>query len=258
MKVVILAGGLGTRIMEETEVRPKPMVEIGGIPVLVHLMNHYSHYGFRDFIICLGYKGYYIKEYFANFVLHRSNITIDLPTRSIEYLRSDGVPPWKVTLIDTGADTMTGGRVKRVRPLLGNEPFHMTYGDGLSDVDIGALARFHKLSGRDATVTVVRPPGRFGATVLEGDRVARFEEKPAGDGNFINGGFFVLSPKVLDRIEGDPTPWEGEPLTGLADDGQLSAFVHNGFWQPMDTLRDKKQLEALWATGAAPWAREPA
>jgi glucose-1-phosphate cytidylyltransferase len=259
MKVVILAGGLGTRIMEETEIRPKPMVEVGGVPVLVHIMNQYSSHGFRDFIICLGYKGYYIKEYFANYVLHRSNISIDLTARSIDYLHSDGVPPWKVNLIDTGADTMTGGRLKRVRNLLTDgKPFHMTYGDGVADVDVAALAMFHQSHGLDATVTVVRPPGRFGATVIEGSKVVRFEEKPAGDGNFINGGFFVLHPKVLDRIENDASPWEGVPLMGLARDGQLGAYKHNGFWQPMDTLRDKKQLEALWASGNAPWARSPA
>lgn len=256
MKVVILAGGLGTRLMEETDVRPKPMVEVGGIPILVHIMNIYSHYGFHDFIICLGYKGYFVKEYFANYVLHRSNITIDLKTRSLDYLNSDGVLPWRVSLIDTGAETMTGGRLKRVRALLPpDEPFHMTYGDGVADVDIGALTKFHSSHGLDATVTVVRPPGRFGATVIEGSKVKRFEEKPAGDGNFINGGFFVLHPRVLDRIAGDEMPWELEPLVGLARDGQLGAFQHNGFWQPMDTLRDKKQLETLWMSGKAPWAR---
>lgn len=242
--------------MEETDVRPKPMVEVGGIPILVHIMNIYSHHGFHDFIICLGYKGYFIKEYFANYVLHRSNITIDLASRSLDYLNSDGVPPWKVSLIDTGADTMTGGRLKRIAGLLDpNEPFHMTYGDGVADVDIKALTEFHIDHGLDATVTVVRPPGRFGATVIDGNKVVRFEEKPAGDGNFINGGFFVLHPKVLDRIAGDEMPWEIDPLVGLARDGQLGAFEHQGFWQPMDTLRDKKQLEAMWAAGHAPWAR---
>jgi glucose-1-phosphate cytidylyltransferase len=244
--------------MEETEIRPKPMVEIGGAPILWHIMNIYSNYGFREFIICLGYKGYFVKEYFANYVLHRSNITIDMRSRSLNYLNSDGVPPWLVTLVDTGSETMTGGRLKRVKDLLTpGEPFHMTYGDGVADVDIRALTEFHSASGLDSTVTVVRPPGRFGATLIEGDKVVRFEEKPAGDGNFINGGFFVLHPKVIDRIEDDTVPWEGEPLMGLARDGQLGAFVHEGFWQPMDTLRDKKQLEALWASGDAPWAKKP-
>jgi glucose-1-phosphate cytidylyltransferase len=258
MKVVLLAGGLGTRLMEETELRPKPMLEIGGLPILCHIMNTYSHYGFNDFIVCLGYRGYYIKEYFANYVLHRSNITIDLESRSIEYLHSDGVPRWRITLIDTGIDTLTGGRLKRIGHLLPKgEPFHMTYGDGVADVNIAELVRFHKSHGLEASVTVVQPPGRFGATVLHGNKVARFEEKPAGDGNFINGGFFVLNTKVLDRIEDDATPFEGAPLVDLARDGQLGAFEHRGFWRPMDTLRDKKQLEALWNSGRAPWAKMP-
>jgi glucose-1-phosphate cytidylyltransferase len=256
MKVVILAGGLGTRLMEETETRPKPMVEVGGIPILVHIMNIYSRHGFNDFIVCLGYKGYFIKEYFANYVLHRSNITVDLATRNIDYLQSEGLPPWRVTLIDTGAESMTGGRLKRMRHLLTDgQPFHMTYGDGVADVDIAALTRFHVGHGLDATVTVVRPPGRYGATIVDKGKVTRFEEKPAGDGGHINGGFFVLSPRVLDRIAGDATAWEGEPLTGLARDGQLGAFVHDGFWQPMDTLRDKKHLENLWLSGQAPWGK---
>lgn len=257
MKVVILAGGLGTRLMEETESRPKPMVEVGGTPILCHIMNVYSSHGFNDFIVCLGYKGYFIKEYFANYVLHRSDITIDLAERRIDYLRSDGLPPWRINLVDTGADTMTGGRLRRVRHLLQDgEPFHMTYGDGLANVDIGGLASFHRSHGLDATVTVVRPPGRYGATVLENGKVVRFEEKPAGDGGWINGGFFVLNPRVIDRIAGDPTPWEAEPLAGLARDGQLGAYVHEGFWQAMDTLRDKRHLESLWATGNAPWAKQ--
>jgi glucose-1-phosphate cytidylyltransferase len=256
MKVVILAGGYGTRLMEETETRPKPMVEIGGMPILCHIMNIYSSQGFNDFIICLGYKGYYIKEYFANYVLHRSDITVDLANKSIDYLRSDGLPPWRVSLVDTGADTMTGGRLRRIRHLLReDESFHMTYGDGVADVDVTALARFHQSHGLDATVTVVRPPGRYGATVLEREKVVRFEEKPAGDGGWINGGFFVLKPRVIDRISGDATPWEREPLVGLASDGKLGAFPHEGFWQAMDTLRDKKQLEALWESGKAPWAK---
>lgn len=258
MKVVILAGGLGTRLMEETESRPKPMVEIGGKPILTHIMNIYSSSGFNEFIICLGYKGYYIKEYFANYVLHRSDITVDIANRSIDYLRSDGLPPWRVTLVDTGEDTMTGGRLRRIRHLLrGGEPFHMTYGDGVADMDIAALTNFHEAHGLDATVTVVRPPGRYGATVLEQGKVMRFEEKPAGDGGWINGGFFVLNPRVIDRIAADSTPWESDPLMGLARDGQLGAYVHEGFWQAMDTLRDKRHLESLWASGDAPWAKTP-
>jgi glucose-1-phosphate cytidylyltransferase len=253
MKVVLLAGGVGSRLSEETQVKPKPMVEIGGHPILWHIMMMYSQHGLRDFIICLGYKGYVIKEYFANFVLHRSDLTIDLAAGSIVYNRREA-PDWRVTLVDTGAETMTGGRLKRVGHLLpADEPFCMTYGDGVSNVDLTALIAFHKAQGLQATVTAVRPPGRYGATVIEGERVVRFEEKPAGDGGRINGGFFVLEPGVLGRIAGDETSWELEPLTGLADDGQLAAFLHDGFWQPMDTLRDRTQLEALWARGAAPW-----
>jgi glucose-1-phosphate cytidylyltransferase len=255
MKVVILAGGLGTRLMEETQSRPKPMVEIGGSPILWHIMSHYSSHGFQDFVICLGYKGYIIKEYFANFVLHRSDVTIDLAANTLEFSRNEHVPPWRVSLIDTGAETMTGGRLKRVRHLLDDEPFMMTYGDGLSDVDLQALADFHNRHGLDATVTTVRPPGRFGATKIENDRVVRFAEKPLGDGGYINGGFFVLHPRVIDRIEADETAWEAKPLMGLAADGQLAAFTHEGFWQAMDTLRDRQQLERIWADGAAPWAR---
>ena len=253
MKVVLLAGGLGSRLSEETQLRPKPMVEIWGHPILWHIMMHYSRYGFSDFIICLGYKGYFIKEYFANYVLHRSDVTVDLVSNRIDYIRPETLPPWKVTLVDTGAETMTGGRLRRVGHLLGDEPFCMTYGDGVSDVDLEALVEFHRRSGREATLTAVRPPGRYGATVLEGERVTRFEEKPAGDGGRINGGFFVLNPSVVNRIEGDATLWEAEPLVGLAEDGQLGAFVHDGFWQPMDTLREKNQLEALWASGTPPW-----
>jgi glucose-1-phosphate cytidylyltransferase len=253
MKVVLLAGGLGSRLSEETQVRPKPMVEIGGHPILWHIMMLYSRHGFNEFIVCLGYKGYFIKEYFANFVLHRSDVTIDLRTNRIEYDRQEAVPPWRITLVDTGPDTMTGGRLKRVGDLLGDEPFCMTYGDGVSDVDIGRLVEFHRGHGLQATLTAVRPPGRYGATVIEGDRVTRFEEKPAGDGGYINGGFFVLDPAVLDRIDGDSMPWEAEPLSSLAADGQLAAFVHDGFWQPMDTLRDHVQLEALWTSGTPPW-----
>lgn len=253
MKVVLLAGGLGSRLSEETQVKPKPMVEIGGYPILWHIMMLYSRHGLNDFVVCLGYKGYVIKEYFANFVLHRSDVTVDLGANRIDYDRREAVPPWRVTLVETGAETMTGGRLKRVGHLLGDEPFCMTYGDGVSDVDISALIAFHKTNGLEATLTAVRPPGRYGATVIEGDQVTRFEEKPAGDGGRINGGFFVLNPSVLDRIDGDAMPFELDPLTGLARDGQLGAFIHDGFWQPMDTLRDKTQLEALWASGNPPW-----
>jgi glucose-1-phosphate cytidylyltransferase len=252
MKVVLLAGGIGSRLSEETAVRPKPMVEIGGQPILWHIMMGYARHGLTDFIVCLGYKGYLIKEYFANFVLHRSDLTVDLATGSVSLLRGDGVPDWRVTLVDTGAETQTGGRLRRIAHLLDpDEPFCMTYGDGLSDVDVGRLIAFHREQGREATLTAVRPPGRFGATVLAGERVERFEEKPA-DG-WINGGFFVLEPRVVRRIAGDETAWELEPLAGLAADGELAAFRHEGFWQPMDTLRERAQLEALWASGEAPW-----
>jgi glucose-1-phosphate cytidylyltransferase len=255
MKVVILAGGLGTRLMEETQTRPKPMVEIGGNPILWHIMCHYSAYGFNEFVICLGYKGYVIKEYFANFILHQSDVTIDLAKNSIAFSQSEYVPPWHISLIETGIETMTGGRLKRVRHLLqDDEPFMMTYGDGLSDVNLQALLDFHRSHGLDATVTTVRPPGRFGATQIENGRVVRFMEKPLGDGGYINGGFFVLHPRVIDRISDDATPWEAEPLTGLAAEGQLAAFTHDGFWQPMDTLRDRQQLERMWAENTAPWA----
>ncbi|MES2753385.1 MAG: glucose-1-phosphate cytidylyltransferase [Pseudomonadota bacterium] len=254
MKTVLLAGGLGSRLSEETQTRPKPMVEIGGNPILWHIMQMYGHHGLTDFVVCLGYKGYYIKEYFANYVMHRSDLTVDLGAGTIAYERGDAVPNWRITLVDTGADTMTGGRLKRVGHLLDpGEAFCMTYGDGVSDVDITASIAFHRAQGRQATVTAVRPPGRYGATVIDGDRVVRFEEKPAGDGGRINGGFFVLQPEVLDRIESDAMPFEEAPLTGLAADGQLSAFLHDGFWQPMDTLRDKTQLEELWASGTPPW-----
>jgi glucose-1-phosphate cytidylyltransferase len=254
MKVVLLAGGLGSRLSEETQLKPKPMVEIGSQPILWHIMMMYWTHGFRDFIICLGYRGYVIKEYFANYVLHRSDVTIDLASRAIEYAKSAELPPWRVTLVDTGPETQTGGRLKRIAHLLpDDEPFCMTYGDGVADVDIGALVKFHYSHGLDATLTAVLPPGRFGATVLDGHRVTRFAEKPAGDGGYINGGFFVLKKRVLDRIAGDDTRWEGTPLEGLANDGQLAAYTHDGFWQPMDTLRDKHQLESLWSRGRAPW-----
>lgn len=253
MKVIILAGGLGTRIAEESDVRPKPMVEIGGMPILWHIMKMYAAYGLTDFIICLGYKGYMIKEYFANYVMHRSDVTLDLAKNEMIYHSSEA-EDWRVTLVDTGSETMTGGRVKRVAKYLSaDEPFCMTYGDGLSDVNIANLIFFHKAHGNEATVTVVRPSGRFGATKLDGDRVTDFVEKPAGEGDFINGGFFVLEPSVLGRIADDTTIWEREPLQSLTKDGQLRAFQHDGFWQPMDTLREKRILEDLWAGGSAPW-----
>lgn len=254
MKAVILAGGLGTRLAEETTTRPKPMVEIGGHPILWHIMKIYSAHGINDFIICLGYKGYYIKEFFSNYVLHNSSIAVDIRRRSLEFLGDGDLPPWRIQLIDTGTDSMTGGRLRRVRPYLDeNEPFCMTYGDGVADLDIAALTAFHRSHGRDATLTSVRPAGRFGATVIENGRVMSFTEKPAGDGAQINGGFFVLHPRVIDRIAGDSTVWEREPLEGLARDGQLAAFEHAGFWQPMDTLRDKQMLDAMWQSGEAPW-----
>ncbi|HEX3917946.1 MAG TPA: glucose-1-phosphate cytidylyltransferase [Caulobacteraceae bacterium] len=254
MKVVILAGGLGSRLSEETLVKPKPAVEVGPYPIIWHIMQLYSRYAFNDFIVCLGYKGYILKEYFSNYILHASNVVVDLRGRAVEYLDSDELPPWRVSLVDTGAETMTGGRLKRVAHLLDpDEPFCMTYGDGLTDVNLEDLVAFHKRSGRDATMTAVRPPGRFGAVDIEDGRVARFTEKPQGDGGYINGGFFVLNPRAVDRIAGDATLWEREPLEGLARDGQLSAFVHDGFWHPMDTLRDKHYLDELWATGRAPW-----
>lgn len=253
MKTVILAGGLGTRISEESHLRPKPMIEIGGRPILWHIMTLYSRHGFNDFVVCLGYKGYVIKEYFANYVLHNADVTVDLAKGSIEY-HATNHEPWRVTLVETGEQTMTGGRLKRVaRYLDPGEPFFLTYGDGVSDVDLTALAAFHRAHGREATVTAVAPPGRFGALALEGDGVQRFSEKPPGDNALINGGFFVLQPSVLSRIEGDATVWENQPLEGLARDGQLRAYRHDGFWAAMDTLRDKNQLEALWASGAAPW-----
>jgi glucose-1-phosphate cytidylyltransferase len=253
MKTVILAGGLGTRISEESHLRPKPMIEIGGRPILWHIMTHYSRYGFNDFVVCLGYRGYMIKEYFANYVLHNADVTVDLAKGAIEY-HATNHEPWRVTLVETGEQTMTGGRLKRVgRYLDPGEPFFLTYGDGLSDVDLGALAAFHREQGREATVTAVAPPGRFGALEIDEGRVERFSEKPPGDNGLINGGFFVLNPGVLGRIDGDATVWENEPLEGLARDGQLAAFRHDGFWAAMDTLRDKNHLEALWASGAAPW-----
>ena len=252
MKAVILAGGLGTRLSEETSLRPKPMVEIGGRPILWHIMQMFSAYGVTDFVICLGYKGYMIKEFFLNYRLHLSDVTMHLKTGDIDFHRSAG-QNWNVSLIETGEATMTGGRLKRVRDYVGDDDFFMTYGDGVSDVDLGKLVDFHKAQGRLATLTAVVPPGRFGALDLVGDQVRSFREKPAGDGAMINGGFFVLSPKVLDLISGDATTWENEPMEQLARDNQLNAFVHNGFWQAMDTLRDKQHLEELWTEGRAPW-----
>ena len=253
MKAVILAGGLGTRISEESSTRPKPMIEVGGRPILWHIMKYYAHYGITDFVICLGYRGYMIKEYFANFILHSSDVTVDARSGKIEY-HSNTAEPWRVTLIDTGEDTMTGGRLKRIgKYLTPGESFCMTYGDGVSDVDITKLIEFHKSNGKLATVTAVLPPGRFGLLELEGDVVTRFVEKPPGDNALINGGYFVLEPSVLDRIAGDSTSWEFEPLASLARDQQLVAFRHRGFWQPMDTLRDKINLEKMWDSGKAPW-----
>ncbi|MBC8017209.1 MAG: glucose-1-phosphate cytidylyltransferase [Verrucomicrobia bacterium] len=254
MKVVILAGGFGTRISEESHLKPKPMIEIGGRPILWHIMKHYSHYGFNDFVICLGYKGYCIKEYFAHYFLHESDITFDFRDGNQRTVHNHTAEPWRVTLVDTGADTMTGGRVKRVTPYVGNETFMLTYGDGVADVNIQELVAFHHQNGRQATVTSVQPPGRFGVLDLsENNQVLGFQEKPKGDGSLINGGFFVLEPGVLERIDGDATVFEKEPLESLAQDSQLVAYKHDGFWQPMDTLRDKMFLEELWASGRAPW-----
>ncbi len=251
MKVVILAGGYGSRISEESVLRPKPLIEIGGRPILWHIMKTYSAFGLNEFVICLGYKGYLIKEYFSNYFLHLSDVTFDMTTNSME-VHQRSVEPWRVTLVDTGEATMTGGRIKRVAPYL-REDFCLTYGDGVADVDIAALLAHHRKSGLQCTVTAVQPAGRFGALEMDGDRVLAFKEKPQGDGAWINGGFFVCSPGVFDTIEGDATLWEKEPLESLARQGQLSAYFHRGFWQPMDTLREKQHLEALWETGRAPW-----
>jgi glucose-1-phosphate cytidylyltransferase len=252
MKAVILAGGFGTRLSEESRLRPKPMVEIGGSPVLWHIMKIYSAHGIDEFIVCLGYKGYLIKEYFANYSLHTSDITLDLARNTTEIHRRYA-EPWRITLVDTGEDTQTGGRLGRVRRYVADETFCFTYGDGVSDVDVTALIEFHRRQGRLATVTAVQPPGRFGAMDIEGQRITRFEEKPQGDGSWISGGFFVLEPGVFDYVDGDETVWERGPMERLARDGQMSAYVHRGFWQPMDTLRDKTRLEELWSTGNAPW-----
>lgn len=253
MKAVILAGGLGTRISEETSVRPKPMVEIGGKPILWHIMKTYSSHGINDFIICLGYKGYLIKEYFANYFLHMSDVTFDMAHNKME-VHQQNAESWRVTLVDTGESTLTGGRIKRVAAYLDDgEDLCCTYGDGVGDVNITQLVEFHRSQGTLATLTATQPPGRFGALGLNGHQVTSFQEKPHGDGGWINGGFFVLSPKVLDYIEGDNTIWEREPMERLAAEGQMSAYLHHGFWQPMDTLRDKAYLEELWSSGKAPW-----
>ena len=253
MKAVILAGGLGTRLSEETSTRPKPMVEIGGKPILWHIMKIYSAHGVNDFIICLGYKGYFIKEYFANYFLHSSDVTIDVAKNSME-VHQGTAEPWRITLIDTGDASMTGGRIKRALPYVGDdEAFCMTYGDGVGNIDISRVIALHKQEGRLATVTATQPPGRFGSMQMDGDRVTSFEEKPVGDGAWINGGFFVLSPKVGAYIAGDDSIWEREPMEHIAADGELTVHRHAEFWQPMDTLRDKQHLEELWATGAAPW-----
>jgi len=256
MKAVILAGGLGTRLSEETQVKPKPMLEIGGRPILWHIMKVYSAQGITDFVVCLGYRGYLIKEYFANYYLHMSDVTFDMRQNKVETHQASA-EPWRVTLIDTGDLTMTGGRLKRIAPYLDGEDFCFTYGDGLSSVPLPKLIDFHRSQKTLATVTAVRPPGRFGALRLEGSRVTRFEEKPEGDGGYINGGFFILSPRVLDYVDGDDTIWEREPMERLAAEGNLAAYAWDGFWHAMDTLRDKNQLEELWASGRAPWKLWP-
>jgi glucose-1-phosphate cytidylyltransferase len=251
MKAVILAGGLGTRISEESHLKPKPMIEIGGKPILWHIMKIYSHYGINEFVICLGYKGYIVKEYFANYFLHMSNVTFDMAQNKME-VHERNAEPWRVTLIDTGAGTLTGGRLKRVRDYVGDDSFCFTYGDGVADIDIGALIEFHRSHGKKATVTAIQPPGRYGSLNIDGATVKNFHEKPAGDGAWINGGFFILDPSVIDAIEGDQTSWEGELLEHLAQEGQLMSFKHTGFWQAMDTLRDKNHLDELWET-VPPW-----
>ena len=252
MKAVILAGGLGTRLNEETDTKPKPMVEIGGKPILWHIMKIYSAHGVSDFIICLGYKGYAIKEYFANYFLHVSNVTFDLAKNDM-VVHQHNAESWKVTLVDTGDSAMTGGRLKNVRSYLDNEDFCFTYGDGLGDVDIGELIKLHKSEGALATLTAVQPPGRFGAIKTDKNKIIGFQEKPEGDGGWVNGGFFILSPKVIDYIADETTVWEASPMEKLAENGELSAYFHHGFWQPMDTLREKKYLEDLWKSDKAPW-----
>ena len=253
MKTVILAGGLGTRLSEETVVKPKPMVEIGGFPILWHIMKLYSTYGFNDFVICLGYKGYMIKEYFVNYCMHMSDITVDLCRNDVEF-HTNAADPWRVSLVNTGENTLTGGRVKRIRDYIGDETFLLTYGDGVADIDISELVKFHKNHRKVATVTAVQAPGRFGSLDLrDGSSVRAFMEKPKGDGTWINGGFFVMEPEIFDYLEGDKTSLEREPLEQLAENGQLMAYLHHGYWQPMDTLREKNQLEELWDSGRAPW-----
>ena len=252
MKVVLLAGGFGTRISEESHLKPKPMIEVGGKPILWHIMKIYSHYGLNDFVICCGYKGYVIKEYFANYFLHTSDVTFDMKSNKME-IHQNSSEPWKVTLVDTGEETMTGGRIRRVKDYIGKEDFCLTYGDGVANVDIQQVLDFHKKHGGLATLTATQPPGRFGALNLQGDKVRSFQEKPEGDGNWINGGFFVLNHKVIDLIPDDKTVWEKGPMESLAKDGELHAYFHRGFWQPMDTLRDKNHLEELWQSGKAPW-----
>jgi glucose-1-phosphate cytidylyltransferase len=252
MKAVILAGGFGSRLSEETALRPKPMVEIGGKPILWHIMKIYAAHGIEEFVICLGYKGYLIKEYFANYYLHTCDVSFDLAKGDMEVHRSE-TEPWRVTLVDTGEQTMTGGRLKRVLPYLGEEDFCFTYGDGVADVDVTALIAFHREQGMSATVTAVQPPGRFGALDVDDARVREFEEKPRGDGGWTNGGFFVLSPEVARYLEGDATVWEQQPMRALAREGQLASYRHDGFWQAMDTLRDRNHLEELWQSGRAPW-----
>lgn len=252
MKVVLLAGGMGTRISEESSLKPKPMIEIGGKPILWHIMQNYSAHGLNDFVICAGYKGYVIKEYFANYFLHNSDVTFDVKNNSMEVLQSSA-DPWRVTIVDTGQETMTGGRLKRVAKYLGHEDFCFTYGDGVSDVDIRSLIKFHKDQGRMATVTATQMPGRWGQISIDGNRVSSFMEKPHGDGAYINGGFFVLNPKVVNYIKDDASIWEREPMEALARENQMSVYCHDGFWQAMDTLRDKLALEDLWKSGKAPW-----
>ena len=253
MKAVILAGGLGTRLSEETHLRPKPMVEVGGKPILWHILKVYSHFGIHDFVICCGYKGYLIKEYFANYFLHTSDVTFHMDEDNRMEVHHRKSEPWKVTLVDTGEFSQTGGRLRRVRSYLKGESFCFTYGDGVADVDVGALIQHHRREGRQATLTAVQPPGRYGALHLEAGAVRKFQEKPDGDNAWINGGFFVLEPSVLDLIKGDGSSWEADVLPQLAVSGQLSAYRHTGFWQPMDTLRDRTRLEELWAAGQAPW-----
>ncbi|WP_176513094.1 glucose-1-phosphate cytidylyltransferase [Pseudomonas faucium] len=252
MKTVILAGGLGTRISEESHLRPKPMIEIGGKPIIWHIMKIYSHYGINDFVICLGYKGYVIKEYFANYFLHMSDVTFDMSENRM-HIHNRNAEPWRVTLVDTGENTATGGRIKRVRDYVGDETFCLTYGDGVANVHLPSLLDFHKHHGKLATVTAVQPPGRYGALDVRGEQVHGFQEKPLGDGGWINGGFFVLEPGIFDYIEGDDSTWEYEPMRALAQSGQLMSHVHRGFWQAMDTLRDRSYLEERWKSGEAQW-----